>query len=174
MTRVYPTQVSFLIADVIRLELGGKVTLAGLYSGDQLLLEGELPKELPDNAVALALGGLSILIVLKGGDGRFPTSFAIDRPSGEPLGIQGALDEITLAKGQTHNLVLPIVPFPVFEFGQYILRLKLNKRTYEHKFVIRHCDPKVRIPRSVTKPPTSASAQPTASAVKKRKRTAKS
>ena len=147
MAAIYP-KVTFLVADLIRLETGGKVTIAGLYSGDLLRIEDDLPKELPEGMAALALSGLSILMILKGGEGHFPVSLIIERPSGKTLGLGGAVTELTLEKGRAHNFVVPVIPFPIFEFGEHVLKLKLGKKTYRYTFLIQHRDPTVQLPKS--------------------------
>lgn len=150
MANVYPKNIQFLLADHVRQEEGGKLSLLGFYSGDAVLLKGPLPEEIPEGMEGIALPGLTIVAVVRDGHGSFNSAIHLYGPNGKELGegVKGhALDK---AKDGTANLLVPIQPFPIPEFGMYRVLLELGKHEYEYRFRVGHLDPSVVFP-SVTK-----------------------
>lgn len=165
MPKVLPKQLRFLLADSIREELGGKLTVIGLYTGGEVILQGAMPEDVPDGFEGIALPGLSILAVFEDGEGEFQVQFQVYDPSKRPLG-KSAPTTVVKAKNATQNLIFPIMPFPVPRLGRYRFELRLDNRKYEYSFTVRHVDPNARLPssrvRSKTKAIRSRSSQRTA------------
>ncbi len=144
MAKKLPTAANFFLADSVREESGGKLTLIGFYSGNELILNGPLPKKLPADAQSIALPGLSILITFFGGKGKF----SLDIQLFDPKGIEFApahRSEISIETPGAQNVILPIIPFPIKAFGKYMLRVKLDKQSYDYEFIVRHRDPKAKL-----------------------------
>lgn len=163
MANVYPKDLQFLLADAVRQEDGGKLTVLGLYTGEAVLLKEPLPKTLPEGMKGLALPGLTILATARDGHGSFNFSFKLYGPDGKSLGkgIVGA--KLEKQKFAPANLLIPVQPFPISGFGTYRAVFKLSKQhEYEFKFRVGHVDPKAVFPSAnTTKGRTNA--KPTAS-----------
>ena len=146
MAKVYPKSLRFLLADAIRQEAGGKLTLLGLYAGDEVVLQGELPDVVPDGMKGVAIQGLTVLIMIPDGHGEFQCRFQLFDPTGDLLIDGRAAVTVNKQKGIASNLLFPISPFPVPQFGRYRVLCDLDKRSFEYSFVIRHQDPNATLP----------------------------
>lgn len=156
MANVYPKEIQFLIADHVRQEEGGKLSLLGFYSGDAVLLKGPLPAEIPEGVGGIALPGLTIVAVVRDGQGSFDSTFHLYSPDGRELGQGVKGQKLDKAKGGAASLIVPIQPFPIPEFGIYRARLQLGKHEYEFQFKVGHFDPNVPFPPKVSKGDKSA------------------
>lgn len=147
MATIYPKTIQFLLADAVRQEQGGKVTVLGLYSGDSVVLQDVLPKEFPEGMNGLALACLTILAIVRDGQGRFDCNLHLFGPTGTELGK--GLNSVILDKQKDApvNLIFPIQPFPIPDFGNYRIALWINKHEYEFKFKVTHADPGVVLPK---------------------------
>jgi len=158
MAKVYPKLLRFLLADAVREESGGKLTILGLYSGDQLVLQGPLPKAVPKGFKGMALPGLTVLVMISDGHGEFECRFQIFDPNDALLGDGKALILVNKQKDVASNLLFPITPFPITAFGRYRVLCKLDGRSYEYAFQIRHQNAKARLPRLSTRTESDQSA----------------
>jgi hypothetical protein len=145
MLTVLPRQIHFLLADSVREELGGKLTVIGLYTGGEVILQGAMPADVPKGYERMALPGLTILAVCEDGEGQFQLEFELYDPSDRPLG-KSAPTQVVKAKNAPQNLIFPLVPFLVPRFGRYRFELRLNNRKYEYSFTVRHSDPHASAP----------------------------
>lgn len=145
MAKALPKQLRFLLADSVREELGGKLTVIGLYTGGEVILQNAMPAEVPEGFQGIALPGLTILAVFEDGQGEFEVQFQIYDPTNRPLG-KSAPTTVVKAKNTTQNLIFPIMPFPVTGLGRYRFELRLDNRKYGYSFTVRHADPNARLP----------------------------
>jgi len=145
MKKILPKQLRFFLADGVREEIGAKISLIGLYTGDEVIVQSELPVQVPGKTRGLALPGLYILIILVNGQGKFKGEFVIYDPNGKPM--RRAIEIVNKVKDKTFNVILPIVPFPVIAFGRYRVSVQLddNRKSY-YSFIVRHRDPKAKLP----------------------------
>lgn len=155
MPKVLPKQLRFLLADSVREELGGKLTVIGLYTGGEVILQGAMPADVPEGFEGIALPGLTILAVFEDGEGEFQVQFQVYDPSNRPLG-KSMPTAVVKTKNATQNLIFPITPFPVPRLGRYCFELRLDKRKYEYSFTVRHVDPNARLPSSRVRSNTRA------------------
>lgn len=147
MANVYPKNIHFLLADAVRQEEGGKLTVLGLYSGDAVLLKDPLPQVIPEGMEGLALPGLTIVALVRDGHGSFSYDVRLFRPDGIALGKGADGMRLDKAKETPASLLVPIQPFPIPGFGTYRVVLLLNKHEYEYKFRVAHVDPKAVFPK---------------------------
>lgn len=146
MARLFPKNVQFILADAVRQEVGGKLTMLGLYSGDVVLLNETLPPALPEGAAGMALAGLTFLVRVLDGQGQFKYRVDLYGPKGEMLGQRMTEQILEMQPGTTASLIVPVQPFPIPEFGIYRIVLTLNGRPYEFKFRVGHVDPTAIFP----------------------------
>src|SRR3990170_6853318 len=97
MPKMLPKRIHFLIADAIREETGGKLTVMGLYAGNDIRLQGPLPTEIPDGMKGIAIPSLAILAIITDGHGEFRTQFYLYDPNDKLLG-QGAASKLSKGK----------------------------------------------------------------------------
>ncbi len=159
MPKVLPKQLRFLLADSVREELGGKLTVIGLYTGGEVILQGVMPVDVPEGYGGMALPGLTILAVFEDGEGEFQLQFQVYDPSNRPLG-KSAPTPVVKAKNATQNLIFPLAPFPVPRLGRYRFELRLDSRKYEYSFTVRHTDPNARAPSPRVPSKTKAKSSP--------------
>lgn len=145
MAKNLPKAPQFLVADTVIQESGGKLNIIGLYPGGEVVLQGELPKEVPKGVQGLALQGLTVVILLVDGYGKIEGKINFYDPAGKQFG-KGISIEAEKRKEQAHSIILPVIPFPITAFGRYRVELQLNDRAYEHFFTVRHSDPAVSLP----------------------------
>lgn len=141
MANVYPKDIQFLLADHVRQEEGGKLSLLGFYSGDAVLLKGPLPEEIPDGLEGIALPGLTIVAVVRDGHGVFNSVIHLYGPNGKELGEGLRGQKLDKGKEGTANLLVSIQPFPIPGFGIYRVLLELGTHKYEYRFRVGHLDP---------------------------------
>lgn len=162
MANVYPKIVKFLLADAVRQEQGGKLTVLGLYSGDSVLLNDPLPKEFPEGKEGFALSGLTIVATICDGYGHYDCGLHLFGSDGKELGKGATRLKVDKQKDASANFIFPIEPFPINGFGTYRIVLQLSKQNYEFKFTVRHADPSVTFPRvKKSKKPASPKVKPT-------------
>lgn len=147
MANVYPKNIQFLLADAVRQEQGGKLTVLGLYSGDSVLLKDTLPKEVPDGMEGLALSGLTVVALVRDGQGAFDCTLQLFAPGGKALGKGVSKLKVDKQKEASTSLIFPIEPFPIPDFGIYRIVLQLGKHEYEFKFKVVHADPSATFPK---------------------------
>lgn len=146
MRKAYPKEVRFLLADGVREETGGKVTVLGLYSGDDVVLQGDLPPILPEGMLGLALPNLSFLVVIKDGAGEFQVQYSLVDPMGGSIGRPNLEQTISKQKGIPTNIIVQVSPFPLSSFGRYKFLLEIDGRKFEYPFLVRHQDPSKKFP----------------------------
>ena len=148
MRKQSPKNVQFLLADFVREEVGGKLTVMGLYSSAEVLLQGEIPKAFPEGVKGLAIPSLTIVAVVVDGLGKFNARINLFDPYGMPLGIEAKGPGMVIDKvaAGAANILIPISPFPIPAFGEYRLELELDTKKYFYSFKIRHSNPAVRFP----------------------------
>ena len=123
MANTYPEKIDlFLVAESLRQERGGKITILGAFSGGRVLLSkgGTFPVALP----------IAFLIAFNVGKGHFKTRIRITDPNGEPVVEDLPTGDIDKAPEQTMQLM---VNFGVFEFsmpGRYRVDSFLDDRVY--------------------------------------------
>ncbi len=116
MVTVLPKQARFLLAEAIRDEAAGKVSLLGLYSTDEVVVQGPLPAVVPEGMHGVALQSLAILVIFVDGYGEFHVKFEFYDPDGKRF--RPDLEApITKVKGAGHNLALALVRFPYWHLA---------------------------------------------------------
>lgn len=105
-----------LICDDVRHELGGKLTIVGLYSNDVKLPRGDWER----SEASVALKNLSFVNVFKGLHGLHSVAFHLIDPDGEIIGNQqNAAEQDFGAEPGFHNLVVNLTPFRISKLGEY-------------------------------------------------------
>ncbi len=121
-----PTKVDFLLAEDFRQEEGNKFTVIGLLNGNDVRIVGaEAGKALPS---------LAILATVRDGAGNLNLVGDLFTPSGKKLGeTKGVAIKPADASA---SILFKWLPFPVPEFGPYLLKLSLEGKVFEFRFQI--------------------------------------
>lgn len=126
-----PSDFDTLMADDIRQEIGGKVTLVGFFIGNEIVLPKDA-KPGPD----IALAKLAFLTRLKDGDGTWNGKWSISGPGNIEI-IKSPKDfSVKKVAGEMHG-VLTVLPLKVPKVGDYKYVLELDDRPYEYRFHIK-------------------------------------
>lgn len=140
-----------LLADDVRVEADGKVSVIGLYADDKLNIN--FPAGVPDPSKAnpVLLEGVCILTIVM--NLRVPTLFnmGLFNPSGQRV----AKGSMTIEAGAVNHSISRFRPLPVSELGLWRLEFKDDSTSYDYFFSI------VRPPALVEATPVKAARKTT-------------
>ncbi|MGO9173568.1 MAG: DUF6941 family protein [Rhodomicrobium sp.] len=126
MPSKYPDKASiFLAADAVRQEVGGKVTLMGIFADGRIVLPAgtTFPAALP----------LAFFISFSDGEGVFATRLKVTDPNGRQL-ADAQVGNATKNPDQPMQVIINFNPFIVPSVGQYTVTLFLDKSVY-HNYI---------------------------------------
>ena len=113
--------VELMICDAARATPDGKLDLAGLFP---------IPAIRVDPAAQLPAGlNLTLVYVLKDGEGQFRCALRIVDPLGKEL-LRQPLTEVGKAAGQHHIMIMPIALIPIALSGEYAIVLEIEGQEY--------------------------------------------
>ena len=127
MSQKLPDSVQFLIAEDVREESGKKLSLLGVFAGDDINIE--------KNELGYALPSFAILILGRGARGKFRGSLKLLSPSGKEI-VVNQWDELDFSSGANFVMPIKLVPFVINEFGPYTVSLTLSDTPYTFTFSI--------------------------------------
>ena len=129
MAQQLPSEIHFfLLADAIRQELGGKLTIIGAYSGGGIVFA--------KNQTFPAAMPLSILVIFKDGEGTFQGKLRVLDPLNKPAIPEFPLGQVSKVANQVMQLALN---FPAFQFpsaGTFKVQIELDGHVYDESFSI--------------------------------------
>lgn len=126
---------SFLIAEEVRPEASGKMTLLGLFPGDTIILhKGERPEGVPENAPA-GLEKLTIMATISDTEGTYKVKGKIVDPSGKFKELE--LGEATIQKGFSHSAIIELKPFLIKQPGIFHFEYIVGKKKFDFPFEVR-------------------------------------
>ena len=109
-----------LVAEYIRQDPGGKLTILGLYISKKLVVPetNKLPFVIP----------LSVCYAFIDGSGDFAVEITITSPKGEiPVDTKGTIQK---QRNQSMALIAQTLAFPVTEWGEYKIDVRLDGSSY--------------------------------------------
>ncbi len=124
-------EVRLLVAEDIRQEVFGKVTLVGLMPGEQFLVSGKPDANAPAG-VAFAIASLGFLFVITGGEGKFKARVKVIAPDKKRTTIVNTLMDRPVEKiaGRTAIFGTTAKPFVCPSFGTYTVQMELDKAKF--------------------------------------------
>lgn len=127
----YPDSVRFLLCEDIRQELGNKLSILGLFVGDDIVIKGEKEGQV--------IPSLAILAIFSGGVGEFQVSTKLYRHSrSEPI-LDLSKYQIIEKKGENITSAIKVAPFKIEEFGEYTAVWNFNgEKEYKYTFKIKN------------------------------------
>lgn len=130
-------KIKFLVAEEIRPEVGGKLTILGLMPDDTLLMTSSRPADAPPE-VPNGLERLAFLLSVSDlPEGEHKFKGQIFNPSGEPYNPETSFGEGTVEKGTSRSIIIDIKPFIVKNFGSYRLDFYVDGSVSSFPFEIR-------------------------------------
>lgn len=132
MRRVYPKieNVKFLLCDSVREEVNKKLTILGLYGGDNIIFHPEKPKAFP-----YRLQSLSMIFILKNGSGDFDAKFKIIAPDGENV-FDKKLKRMQITSGVPAVVGVQVANMEFNAEGNFSAVLRLEKKEYAFSFQV--------------------------------------
>lgn len=147
------------LADDVRNEVGGKCTLVGLYSDDQVIIQmpSSDPDPTPENPVAIE--GLAALCSLKGlkGSAEFEVTVSGTHPGSNSRTQKFVASSVSA--NHTLNLISRLRPVMIESFGKKSINLRSKKLGFDETYVFQvlrgdipepDAPPKARIRRIAT------------------------
>jgi hypothetical protein len=119
--------VNFLLAESVRQEAGGKLTVIGFYPGNQLLI----PKGTKQTVTPLAF----IFLALEG-EGTFPTTISLVSPSGKAMFQDEKMQDSVKVPNQPLSILVGVQPFVTDEIGEFNVTLRLGHASYRRSFIV--------------------------------------
>lgn len=122
--------IRFIVAEDIRPEIMGKISLQGLMPGEQFFVAGNPPSPLPPGMppVAFLIPSLAFVFVITGAaTGKFRGLFKIVAPDKKTVIVETpAANPIEKVAGKAALFATISKPFVGPAFGTYSVRLELN------------------------------------------------
>jgi hypothetical protein len=127
--KTYPSDEKFvfLLADDFRQEVGGKLTILGLYPGSGINVE--------QNLTSVTLQSLSNILIFQDGHGIFSVKIQMIDPDDNIL-LESDYGQISKDKDVNMVIVARVAPFKVPRMGRFKSVLFLDGRRYERLFPI--------------------------------------
>ncbi len=124
----YPDSIKVLLAEEIRQEKNNKLSLLGIFAGDDILLNDEPGKALP---------ALVVYAVFRGGKGKSSVKTNIFSPNKEKE-IFSRTSEVIMKENQNMIVAFKLTPFEVPAFGKYSIEWIFdNSKKYSFEFEIK-------------------------------------
>lgn len=132
-------KIKFLVAEEIRMEMGGKLTILGLFPDDNIrMIKGDRPEgaspDMPEG-----LERLAFLISISELSSKKIHKFKgrITDPSGAVYKPEESLGEGRIEKGTSRSIIVEMKPFIVKTEGVYHFDFSIDKEVLSFPFEIR-------------------------------------
>lgn len=130
-------KIKFLVAEEMRPEAGGKLTILGLFPDDNIILtkpaypEG-VPPETPRGIEKIVF----LVSVSDAPNRKLKFKVRITDPSGELYKPEMQLGEERIVKGTSRSFIIEVKPFVISLMGVYVFDFYVNKEIYSFPFEI--------------------------------------
>jgi len=126
------------MAEEIRPEAGGKLTILGLFPDDNIILTKAVYPEGVPPEIPRGIEKLVFLISVSGAPNRkLKFKVRITDPSGGLYKPEMQLGEGRVEKGTSRSFIIEVKPFVIDLVGVYIFDFYVNKEIYSFPFEIR-------------------------------------
>lgn len=128
--------VRFILAEDIRPEIMGKLSVQGFIPGETFFVGGKPPPELGPN-VAFAVPSLTFLFVITGGEGKFDGRFRVIGPDKKTMVVDTPAEKpIEKIKGKAALFATASKPFVGPAFGTYAVELELGSSKFRFSMTV--------------------------------------
>lgn len=130
--------VSFLLAEEVRLETQNKVTVLGLYPGDVIVIVKGGRTETVSEETPAALERVTILAIVRDApDGLHKFKGRIVEPSGVEYKPMAEFGEATTKQGFSHTVIIEMKPLLVKQPGHFNFEFFVDDQMFTFPFEIR-------------------------------------
>ena len=137
MTTKLPTKrdVRFILAEDLRQEAPGKLSIFGFMAGDQILVGGDPPKEFP--GAAFILPSLAFLFVISAGEGNFGGRLRVIAPDRKTVVFDAPFQApLEKKKGVSAIFGTGARPFLGPSYGTYTAEFTLQEVRFKFPILI--------------------------------------
>jgi hypothetical protein len=127
-----PGEFFVLFCESVRSELGGKLTLMGMYAGGCIGIPAGAIRE--DRAARIP--GLSVIFCFLGGEGEFSGRVRIIRPNGDIQMDEEVPQRLVKKEGVPMNVINAFSTFDVSELGRWTVTMILEGQDYSGSFLV--------------------------------------
>lgn len=133
---IIPTSARFFLADDIRVEIGGKTTLQGLYPDDIILID--LPSGMPSPSITtpIQIEGFGILASFDRGFGSMSMDVRLSSPNGEVI-LEAKGGQLKAEKDGPVTFAGRFRPFIVSSVGTYEYFVTVDGKAFTYSFNIK-------------------------------------
>jgi hypothetical protein len=136
-----PTAVRFFLADDVRQEIQGKVTMVGLYADNIVVAEMPPDHRNPSVRVPAAIPRVAILASVSIAQGEHRYRMELDRSSVTRQKIDAKTATLISERpGESINLIMRLAPLLFVRFGTVKVLLYVDDQPYPFDFEIRRRD----------------------------------
>lgn len=128
--------VRFVLCEDIRVEANGKVSLAGIYPGELVVLLQNVPGAAQPSGVIAVLPRLCFVFFVNGPSGSVDVSIVVYGPDKKKKIIESKPAPSKVEQGKTATFGISGSTFPVPAIGIYTVQLKLGEELHELNFAI--------------------------------------
>jgi hypothetical protein len=117
-----------LVADSVRAEPGGKMSLFGFIGTERIQIPATtpLPTALP----------VTFVFLLREGVGAFSAAFQVRDPEGNLVYSEALADAVKPSARENHGIAVTMAPFVIPALGPYRLTLTLDGKRYKRTFTV--------------------------------------
>lgn len=123
---ILPTQVTFLACELARNEPDGKLSLLGIFVGEQIKVTGAIV------GPSVQMPAFAAVFFMEDGEGNFDASIEIVAPGLTTLKLPVTVEKKPNTRGVVVGQIYGLSLTP----GSVSVNLVLNSKTYEHKLEI--------------------------------------
>jgi hypothetical protein len=129
-----PSRVSWILCEVVRQEVNGKLSLLGVFTGEAIRVMGTPPEGLPEGCVG-GLNELALVATFFDGQGKHDVAFELYGPGRAKIG-GGNFQPLDFSVAQSGTIVFQARQFLVPAFGEYLARFRIGAKDYDFNFRI--------------------------------------
>ena len=129
-------KVSFLIAEEIRPELNGKLSVLGLYAGNVILI-GPMPDNAPPGVTPIVERLAIMAVVSDAPAGMHAFRGRILGPQGNLYRPDAAFGQAEIPNGFAHSVIIELKPFVINTLGTYQLQFFVDDQQFTFEFDVR-------------------------------------
>ena len=129
----FPTNIFVLLVDDVREEKSGKLSLNGVFVGDDIVFPA-------NTQTPLLLPQVCFFLRFTDGDGSWMFDWVLTHQNGSEIAKNGEPFQISKLADTVHILVLRVSPLAIPVFGKFTLHMTLDDHTYDYEFEAKVAD----------------------------------
>lgn len=119
MANIQPTKTTFLIAEDVRPELNGKMTLIGFIAPNELQVD-------KNTQFPTAFPSICIVLVVHDGEGTFTVNASLTDPNGTDVLVGAPSQPLEKKAGASTTMIFKVAPMIISKPGDFNFSVKLD------------------------------------------------